>query len=61
MLNDTTRRYPRTLREIDPVLYRSSIEHFPSHSKQLADKVVAWALAAGVIAVVLAICFLGPV
>lgn len=59
-MNDTTRRYPRTLREIDPVAYRSSIEHFPNHSKQLADKVVIWALAFGLIAVLLSVCFGSP-
>ena len=59
-INPTTRKFYRTLRDCDPVAYRSSIEHFPNHSKQLADKVVIWALAFGLIAVLLSVCFGGP-
>ena len=55
-INDTTRCYPRTLREIDPVLYRASIEYFPNHSAK-ADKAVMWACFVGFIVFILAVSF----
>lgn len=53
-----TRTYPRTLNEAFPKTadYGCAIER-----RRPADRAVNWALAAGVVAVILAICFLGPV
>ena len=58
-LNETTRCFARTLREIDPVLYRSSIEHFEGHGVKLVDLAINACYVLALLVVVASIFFWG--